>query len=489
MKNQFLFLVPLVAAWFLSWSPGPAAAEGTGERAKILPEFGATAQIDGDAAPVEDSAASPAQPSDTGLELWDKALALIRAHYYKEVSDREVYQESLERLRFALMPQCTEDLPGPDECSEGTARCFARALESISGRCGIPSARVETMALRFLLRDLDLNSGLLDERLLEELKISTSGRFGGVGMVVAPKDGDYVVVAPLDGSDAKRRGIRAGDVILEIDGKPIHGLPLVEVLDLVRGPAGSHMTATVKSASSDEIRDVRLRRKIIRIPPVRFKRLPEGIGYVRIVNFQRNTREEVFKALRSLSRRGRGRLKGLILDLRDNPGGLFNEAIRVADLFLSSATITSVKGRDPRFSREFRAAPAGVCAGLPMIVLINQGSASASEILAGALQGRPNVLLMGRRSFGKASVQGIFPLNEHLALRLTAAHYYTADGRDIDGKGIEPDIRSRESVSMRGAATVSAYAGNPEEDEEIKGAFESLLSGRPPRRSPFLTWF
>ncbi len=490
LKNRIPSIVPLVlAGWLLSSSFGFAAAEQTGLMGRNAPGYGATAQADDVVGQPEDSAATAAQTKTTGLPLWDKALALIRAHYVKDVSDREVYRESLQRLSFALLPQCTEDVPGPAECSEGTAGCFGRALESIAERCGIPLGSLESMALRLLLRDLDLNSGLLGDRLLEELKISTSGRFGGVGMVVAPKDGDYVVVAPIEGSPAQHKGIRAGDTILEIDGKPLHGLPLVEVLGLVRGPAGSHMVATVRTASSDEIRDVKLRRKIIRIPPVRFRRLQSGIGYLRIVNFQRDTREQVRKAMRALSGRGRGKLKGLILDLRDNPGGLFNEAIRVADLFLSSTVITSVKGRDPQFNRKFTAAPNGELTGLPTIVLINHGSASAAEILAGALQGQPNVLLMGRKSFGKASVQAIFPLNEHLALRLTSAHYFTADGQDIDGKGIEPDIPVQGAVSARGPSIVSSDAGKPEEDEEIKEALESLASGRPPRRSPFVEWF
>jgi carboxyl-terminal processing protease len=491
LKNRIRSVMPLIvmAGWLLSSSSGFAAAERTAHSGRIIQAYAEATWDDGAAGPAEESAGTDARREKTGLELWDKALALIKAHYVKDVSDKEIYQESLQRLRFALLPQCTENVPRPGECTEGTAECFARALKSIAERCGIPLAGIESMALRLLLRDLDLNSGLLDGRLLEELKISTSGRFGGVGMVVAPKDGDYVVVSPIEGSPAQHRGIRAGDTILEIDGKPLHGLPLVEVLGLVRGPAGSYMVATLRTASSGEVRDVRLRRKIIRIPPVRFRKLQSGIGYLRIVNFQRDTRDQVRKAMRAISGRGRGRLKGLVLDLRDNPGGLFNEAIKVADLFLSSTTITSVKGRDPQFSRKFTAAPNGELAGLPTIVLINQGSASAAEILAGALQGQPNVLLMGRKTFGKASVQAIFPLTAHRALRLTSAHYFTADGQNIDGKGIEPDIPVREAISSRGPSLAPSEAGKPEEDEEIKEAWESLVSGRPPRRSPFVGWF
>lgn len=473
----------------MSFSSCFAATEITAHGKRIVQAYAEATREDGAAEPSEDSAGTVVRPEKTGLELWDKAVALIKAHYVKDVSDREIYRESLQRLRFGLLPQCTENMPGPNDCSEGTAGCFARALKSIAERCEISLDSIESMALRLLLRDLDLNSGLLDDRLLEELKISTSGRFGGVGMVVAPKDGDYVVVSPVEGSPAQHGGIRAGDTVLEIDGKPLHGLPLVEVLGLVRGPAGSHMVATVRTASSGEVRDVRLRRKIIRIPPVRFRKLQSGIGYLRIVNFQRDTREQVRKAMRAMAGRGRSRLKGLILDLRDNPGGLFNEAINVADLFLSSTIITSVKGRDPQFSRKFTAAPNGELAGLPTIVLVNQGSASAAEILAGALQGQPMVLLMGRRTFGKASVQAVYPLTKHRALRLTSAHYFTADGQDIDGKGIEPDISVNGALSSRGPSLAPSGAGKPEEDEEIKEAWESLVSGRPPRRSPFVEWF
>lgn len=468
---------------------GSPAAEGARLRTGYGSETGAVATMDRDPDAGDDTTAAPPQPETTGLDLWDKVLVLIRDHYVKEVSEEEIYHESLRRLSFSLMPQCLEDVPSPDECSDGIRACFSQAVKRIAERCGMPLRSVEAMALRFLLKDLDLNSGLLDDRLLEELKISTSGRFGGVGMAVAPKEGDYVVIAPFDGSPALDKGIRPGDVILEIDGKPLHGLPLVEVLGMVRGPAGSPMVVTVKNPSTGEVRDIRLRRKTIRIPPVRFRRLQDGIGYLRIVNFQHDTLDQARKAMRALSRRGRGRLKGLILDLRDNPGGLFNEAIRVANLFLSSTTITSVEGRDKQFNRQFTASPHGEFADLPMIVLINEGTASASEILAGALQGRPNVLLMGRKSFGKASVQAVFPLAEQLALRLTTAHYFTADGLNIDGKGIDPDILSKEPTSTSRPSIASSDPGKLEEDEEVKRAFESLVSGRPPRRSPFVRWF
>ena len=246
------------------------------------------------------------------------------------------------------------------------------------------------------------------------------------------------------------------------------------------------MTLSLKSSGTDEVRQVRLRRRLIRIPPVRHQMLERGIGCLRIVNFQNSTSREVRKALGKMFRSVPGGLKGLILDLRGNPGGLFDQAIAVADLFLREDVITRVQGRGERMNREFRAEPRGTFPRIPMVVLIDRGTASAAEILAGALEGRPDVIIMGEPSFGKASVQGIFPIPGGRALRLTTAHYYTPDGRDIDGRGIEPDVeiaqpRNLDSNDELSLEQEDAFAA----DEGVKQAVRKIFRLRRSGRSPF----
>jgi carboxyl-terminal processing protease len=229
---------------------------------------------------------------------------------------------------------------------------------------------------------------------------------------------------------------------------------------------------------------------VIRIPPVRYLNLGSGLGYLRIVNFQQNTAEEVRKALSRAFPRGKEALKGLILDLRDNPGGLFDQAIEVADQFLPSGTITSLRGRNPTLSREFVAGTKPNFRRTPVVVLINRGTASASEILAGALQGQPGVRVVGEKSFGKASVQAVYPLRGGSALRLTTARYYTPDGRDIDGKGLEPDIIEEVTEEGLGKQRVDLLkVAELEEDKGVRKAIECLLSSRSAVKGTFPTLF
>lgn len=344
--------------------------------------------------------------------------------------------------------------------------------------------------MKILLRNLDPNSALMDANMVKELKISTSGRFGGIGMVVGAKHGDYVVISALDGSPAFRAGIKTGDKVLAIDGEPIHGLPLLEVLSKVRGPSGSRIRLTIESRDKGVTRQVTLRRRVIRIPPVRYEKLGGNVGYLRIINFQTGTAKAVRRALRRLFRDTPGGLKGLILDLRSNPGGLFDEAIKVADLLLSSKTITVVKGRLQRINREFRAKRNRTFPQVPTVVLINRGTASGSEILTAALRQRPDVVVMGEHSFGKASVQGVFLLGEGRALRLTTAHYYTPEGVDIDGKGIKPDIEVQDSDEGSGRVKPRGLGDSDvRHDRVVAKALKYIVTGRSPVKSPFPTLF
>lgn len=405
-----------------------------------------------------------------------EVIRLIRENYVTELSDKAIYKTPLELLTMVLPPHCIEEIPSAADCNGSPETCFFNTLHAIASRCNFEKGEVLRLALNMIFRELDPNSSYMDEAMVKEMAITTSGKFGGVGIMVSRKNGDYVVVSALDGSAAYRAGIKAGDVMIEIDGVPLHGLPLLEVLRRVRGPVGSTMTAAVRDEKSGEVRRVRLRRETVIIPPVRQAMLSDGIGYLRIVNFQATTAPEVEKALLALLKESGGHFTGLILDLRDNPGGLLEQAIQVADLFLSSGAITSVRGRNGQLNREYMAQPGAMLARDPIVVLINRGSASGSEILAGALQGKPGVVVMGEPSFGKASVQGVFPLGGGTALRLTTAHYYTAEGRDIEGKGLEPDMPLTDPPNQPINTVEGRGSKQLQTDPWIKKAMEVLMS-------------
>ena len=289
------------------------------------------------------------------------------------------------------------------------------------------------------------------------------------------------MISAFDGSPAGRAGIESGDTVLEIDGEPIGGLPVPEVLMKVRGRAGTYITLTVESRKTGGVHRLRMRRRTIRVPPIQYFELADGIGYVKIVNFQQKTASEARRALRKLYRRSGDQLRALILDLRNNPGGLFDQAIDVANLFLSHGTITRLLGTDSTTNREFKAGLRGTFPEVPMIVLVNRGSASASEILAAALRQRSDVYIMGETTFGKASVQGIFLLGHGMALRLTTAHYYTPEGRDIDGIGIEPDIRIESDAETPDApGNILSGKNRLLAEEGVRAAIEFLRASKSP---------
>ncbi|MFC1834274.1 S41 family peptidase [Thermodesulfobacteriota bacterium] len=425
------------------------------------------------------------------LGLYEEALALVRKKYVRDISTRARLEIAFRKLSLALLPQCFEGVPPMEECAQPAEECFLNGLVAVSRKCDLEVEQVIAMALKIWLRDLDARCALMGKQMLEELKVSTSGKFGGIGIVVASRAGDYVVVSSIQGSPGQKAGVQAGDVVLAIDGQSIRGLPLIEVLTKVRGPVESKISLSIKERGSGITRRVDLRRRLIRIPPIRYTVLDGGIGYLRIVNFQRTTALQAKKALQIMFGSVPGGLSGLILDLRDNPGGLFDQAIKVADLLVESAPITKLRGRDKKVNQDFSAGRKGTFPQVPMVVLINRGSASAAEVLAGALQGRPGVLVVGERSFGKASVQGIYPLKNGMALRLTTAHYLTADGRDIDGKGIKPDVVVKgldESRSETGAGRFR-HKEDLQADRGIAMAIEKLANLRPQRLSPFTTLY
>lgn len=411
-----------------------------------------------------------------GVKLFDEVMRLVQNHYVSTFPKKHILKETVEKLVFSLDPLCAEKIPAFNQCPDSPEVCFAATLSKIAKRCRMKEQQITLMALEIILRDLDQYSSILDAKMINELKISAEGKFGGIGMVVASRQGAYVVVSSIEGSPAHEAGINSGDIILAIDGKTLQGLPLNESLGLVRGPSGSLIRVTVMNPVTGKIRKLEMRRKIIQATPVKSTILNHGIGYIRIINFQNTTRSEIEKALKSLMHSSHGQLSGLILDLRDNPGGLFAEAIRVAELFVKTGVITSLQGKDTRYSRVFSVNADGPFSDLPIVILINKGSASASEVLTGALLANSKVLVMGERSFGKASVQNIFPLPGSMALRLTTAHYFTSDGRDIEGKGLEPDIPLTDHQTLDQDKTKNADIGEILRDPEVNMAMARLLS-------------
>jgi carboxyl-terminal processing protease len=320
-------------------------------------------------------------------------------------------------------------------------RTFAEVLDRIK------SAYVEPVddktllenAIKGMLSNLDPHSAYLEPEDFQELQESTSGEFGGLGIEVGSEDGFVKVVSPIDDTPASKAGIQPGDLIVKIDGQPTKGITLMEAVDKMRGKAGSKIVLTLVRDGSQPF-DVELTRAAIKVKSVKSQLLDKSYGYLRITQFQVNTGEEVGKALAKLRKENDGRLSGLILDLRNNPGGVLQSAVEVSDHFLRKGLIVYTKGRIANSELRFSADPADASEGVPLVVLINGGSASAAEIVAGALQDHKRGVLMGTDSFGKGSVQTVLPLNNDRALKLTTALYYTPNGRSIQAQGIVPDI-------------------------------------------------
>ncbi len=295
-------------------------------------------------------------------------------------------------------------------------------------------------AIRGMLSGLDPHSSYLSKRDFQDLQIGTSGEFGGLGIEVGMEDGFVKVIAPIDDTPASRAGVRAGDLIIRLDDQPVKGMTLNEAVNVMRGPKGSDITLTIIREGADQPIRITLTRDTIQVRSVRSEMLEPGFGYVRISNFQSKTAQNLVDEVQKLQRDGNG-LRGLILDLRNNPGGVLNGAVGVSDAFLEEGLIVYTEGRTADAQFRYQASPGDVLRGAPMVVLVNEGSASASEIVAGALQDHQRAVVMGTRTFGKGSVQTILPLRQDTALKLTTARYYTPDGRSIQAEGIDPDIR------------------------------------------------
>ena len=338
---------------------------------------------------------------------------------------------------------------------------------------GVPDKKLLEEAIQGMLSGLDPHSSYLNEEDYRELRVGTSGEFGGVGIEVGMEDGLLKVIAPIDDTPAARAGIKAGDTIIKLDGKVAKGMALDDAVKHMRGKPGSKIELTIVREGRDKPFDVTIERAAIKVVSVKGRVLEPGYLYIRLSQFQTHTAEDLVKTISRL--KSQGPVRGLILDLRNNPGGVLNAAVAVSDAFLDSGLIVYTEGRVKDSQLRFQAAPGDILEGAPMVVLVNGGSASASEIVAGALQDHKRAVVMGQQTFGKGSVQTIIPINERTALKLTTARYFTPNGRSIQAEGIKPDI---ELADVRVAKSGDA-AGPKLRESDLGGHLANPNGGAP----------
>jgi carboxyl-terminal processing protease len=331
----------------------------------------------------------------------------------------------------------------------------------------VGSDELTTDALKGMLSRLDPHSDYMDEAEFKESQSDLNGRFGGLGIQISTQDGVPKIISPIDDTPASRAGLAGGDLIVAIDGESTHGIDLQKIVRILRGTPGTSVKLTILRGTKAPF-EVTITRAIIEVPSVKAKLEPNAIGYVRVTEFGGETADDFRKAIDKLKQDAGGKLRGLVIDLRNNPGGLLSAAISIAGDFLDGGTVVSTRGRR-RTEDHAYAAPAhgDLLAGVPIVVLINGASASASEIVSGALQDRHRATIMGTPSFGKGSVQSVIPLSGHGALRLTTALYYTPAGRSIQGEGITPDmvVEAPKDQQVAGALMLS--------ENELSGAFKN----------------
>src|SRR6202166_3553302 len=304
----------------------------------------------------------------------------------------------------------------------------------------VSTKRLIDGAITGMLASLDPHSAYLTPDLYRDLEVETRGSFGGLGIEITIKNGALTVVAPIEDTPAYRAGLKAGDQIIKIDDDFTKDMSLTEAVKRMRGPKGSKIKLTLHRTGVNELFTVTLARDVIKIQSVKAKMLDGGYGYIRVTTFQENTGEGVEKAIDGFEAKDHGKLKGIVFDLRDNPGGLLNQAVKVSDDFLDGGLIVYTQGREENQQQKYFSHKKKDYSDYPMVVLVNGGSASASEIVAGALQDQKRAVILGQQTFGKGSVQTILPLDDHSALRLTTARYYTPTGRSIQAVGITPDV-------------------------------------------------
>ncbi|MDC3058168.1 S41 family peptidase [Litorivicinus sp.] len=370
-------------------------------------------------------------------------------------------------LFIPLAAQATEQ--SSDVESLDTLRAFIEVYEHIKGEYveEIDDQTLLNDAINGMLTKLDPHSGYLKPRDVSSLRDSTSGSFGGIGIEMDVIDGLIEVIAPIDDSPASRAGILAKDIITHVDDEPVRDISLQEAIEILRGPLGSVVTLGILREVEGQPQEVivSLERAVIRVTSVKHEMLPHGIGYLRISQFQNRTGPDLIKAISNFQ--SQGEFNGLILDLRNNPGGVLSAAIEVTDAFINEGLIVSTKGRDEFLDSKYEATNETVLADQPIVVLINGGSASAAEIVAGALQDHERAVLIGNPSFGKGSVQTILALENEYALKLTTALYYTPNGRSIQATGIQPTIQVSEGEALIETDTRIREADLPKHLENV----------------------
>jgi len=340
-------------------------------------------------------------------------------------------------------------------------------------------AKLIEAAINGMLTALDPHSAYLNPKHFRDMQVQTRGEFGGLGIEVTMENGVVKVVSPIEDTPASRAGLMSGDLITHLDKEQILGLTLQEAVEKMRGPVNSPITLTIVRKGVDDPFDVKVVRDVIHINPVKYDVEGDDIGYIRITTFNEQTTANLQKAIDDLKKQIGPKLKGYIVDLRNNPGGLLDQAISVSDTFLDQGAIVLTRGRNLEETQRSNARPGDLADGKQIIVLINGGSASASEIVAGALQDHHRATIIGTRSFGKGSVQTIIPLGSNGALRLTTARYYTPSGRSIQAKGIEPEAVVEEELpddlkqkadaqSTRGEANLRGHLKSEDEDDKAK---------------------
>jgi len=345
---------------------------------------------------------------------------------------------------------------------------FSEVLEKIDEEYvdEVDQADVMDAAINGVLQSLDPYSSYMNPEIFKEMQTETSGEFGGLGIEISMESGVVKVIAPIDDTPAARAGVKSGDYIVKIDGKQVQGKTLMEAVNMMRGPVGKPIEITIRRKGLKKAKNFKIVREIIQIKSVYSKLIDEEIAYIRLRSFNENSSGQLKKEIKKMEKEKK--LLGYILDLRNNPGGLLTQAVKISDFFLNDGEIVSTRGRKSRENRKFFAKKGDKIKGKPLIVLINNGSASASEIVAGALQDQKRAILLGENTYGKGSVQSIIPLNNRGAIRLTISKYYLPSGKSISEIGVAPDIKIEEKGEE--------FAINTDTDNQLNYAIK-LFSG------------
>lgn len=402
------------------------------------------------------------------------ALSVLPGIVHAQQTDEEV-----QRLLKGIADGETENVERPDPETQLPLNDLRKFTE-VFGRIkeayveDIDDRRLLESAIKGMLSDLDPHSTYLAPKAYEKLEESTSGEFGGLGIEVGMEDGFVKVISPIDDTPAMKAGVRAGDLIVKLGDKPVKGMSLEEAVKLMRGKPGSVLTLTIMREGQSAPIEIDVERAIIKVASVKSQLIENGYGYIRITQFQADSGSQFNQALRDLEKAHGSALDGLVIDLRNNPGGILQAAVEASDALLEGGLIVYTEGRIQSSRLRFNARPGKLLPDTPIVVLINGGSASASEIMAGALQDHGRAVIMGTQSFGKGSVQTVIPLDETHAIKMTTARYYTPDGRSIQAKGISPDIEVKpaeltevENQRFFTEADLSGHLDRESEGEDI----------------------